>query len=125
MGHYRGISSRRAENPACFKVHWRVGLDWEAKRSVVAENAAFLEKARRTNRLHHIVEEKIGKVVGSTPWEASPGMMVPVTKGPHQLMSITPVNPHRPKRAWSLKVAPRLGDTLVVIAGRTFTLSRV
>ena len=58
MGHDRGISNGRSENPACFKVYWRVGLDWEAKCPVVAENTAFLEKARRTNRHHHIVEEK-------------------------------------------------------------------
>src|SRR5712671_430511 len=64
MGHYRGVSSRRTENPACFKVYWRVGLHWEAKRPVVAENTAFLEKAGRTHRHHHIVEEKNRKCGG-------------------------------------------------------------
>src|SRR5260370_32556135 len=53
MGHYRGISSRRAENPACFKVYWRVDLEWEAKCPLVADNTAFLDKARRTNSHHH------------------------------------------------------------------------
>src|SRR5258708_27080668 len=58
MGHDSGISNRRAKNPACVEVYRRVGLGGEAKRAVVAENTAFLKEARRTNRHHHIVEEK-------------------------------------------------------------------